>query len=79
MGVTITHQATDWDFIEAGQGPIVLTRHAKAVRIDQTGTATILPESGELRPVGNYLQGEVLNMQGKLTITTGTARVQVYY
>lgn len=78
MSISKTHQSGDWDFVEAGV-TVVLDKKVKAVRIDQEGTATITPEGMTVKPEGNYLQGEVLNIQGKLTLTTGTARLQVMY
>ena len=75
-------QAGDWEFIEPGTEK-ELTRSTKGIRIDQEGTADILPENvneADARGTGNYLQGEQLNIQGLVKILdTTTARLQVFY
>lgn len=75
-------QSGDWDFIDPEETDYVdpLNRTVKAIRVDQDGVATITPVTKTTKPAGNYVQGEVLHIQGRLRITTdATCRLQVFY
>ena len=78
-------QAGDWEFIEPDTTDHILTRECKGIRVDQSGTANILSEgrvsaTNAATNLGNYLQGEILPVQGKVKITTdATCRLQVLY
>lgn len=79
MAIATLTQSEDWDFIPISTVTAV-TRKCKAIRIDQSGSVIITPKGEAAYPAGNYVQGEVLQIQGFPTITTdGTARVQVFY
>jgi hypothetical protein len=74
-------QAGDWEFIDAAITK-TLTRSTKGIRVDQAGTVDITPENVASSPgTANCLQGELINIQGKVTINGGStsARLQVFY
>ena len=73
-------QSGDWEYIESGAGK-VFTRSVRSLRVDQEGLVDITPEGHTAsRGTGNFLQGEVIHIQGKITINNNTtARIQAYY
>jgi len=81
MGISKMHQSGDWDFVEPNTTFVTeKLKPLKAVRIDQDGAVNFTPEGETTKPAGNYVQGEILDIQGVLTITCdATARVQVFY
>ena len=80
MSISKMHQSGDWDFIDPDETDFVPAKPIKAVRIDQDGAVIFTPNGMTAKPAGNYVQGEVLDIQGLITITTdSTARVQVFY
>ena len=80
MSISKTNQSGDWDFVENSQTDFVPTKSIKGARIDQSGTIIFTPQGMEAKPAGNYLAGELLQIQGVVTITTdATSRVQIFY
>ena len=73
-------QSDDYDIIEASIGGDYSTgRGVKAIRIDQAGTLIITTETGGMKPLINGLQGEVIQIRGRIIIdSSSTARLMVY-
>lgn len=65
--------ATEWE--DVGTLPYKFTNVLKALRVDGEGTLEWTSESGNSTGTWNVLQGEILNIYGKPTITGGTAVV----